>query len=200
MDAKSKARFINSVAGGQVVPCPSCNNINPPGSVFCRACGTRLQAPEPEEPEEQAEIEAAAEVICPVCNAVLAPDAVFCSSCGTRITGADAVEKNEEYTAADSEEYTAAGSEEYTAEAEEEYTAAVNEEYTAPINDGPAFRPVQEAPRRSVQEAPRRPVQKRTLNFAVPEEETAVEVSVFAQGLPEWDVVPPQVLVRRVKK
>ena len=188
MDAKSKARFINSVAGGQTVPCPSCNNINPPGSVFCRACGTRLQAAEPAEPELPEEPEAAAEVICPVCHAVLPWDAVFCFSCGTKIAGDDGSEKNEEYA------------EEYTEEYAEEYTEEYTEENTETVNEGPAFRPVQESPMRPVHESPRRPVQKRTLNFAVPEEETAVEVSVFAQGLPEWDVVPPQVLVRRAKK
>lgn len=26
------------------------------------------------------------------------------------------------------------------------------------------------------------------------------EISVFAQGLPSWDVVPPQVIVRRTRK
>jgi hypothetical protein len=38
-------------------------------------------------------------------------------------------------------------------------------------------------------------------NFAEPEvEEYKEPVSVFAQGLPSWDVVPPQIMVRRKKK
>ena len=31
-------------------------------------------------------------------------------------------------------------------------------------------------------------------------EEYKEPVSVFAQGLPSWDVVPPQIMVRRKKK
>ncbi len=42
MDAKNKAEFINSVAGGKTVPCPKCNTANNPNSKFCKACGTKL--------------------------------------------------------------------------------------------------------------------------------------------------------------
>lgn len=45
MDAKSKANFINSVAGGQSVPCPKCNSLNNPKSQFCVSCGAELTAP-----------------------------------------------------------------------------------------------------------------------------------------------------------
>lgn len=31
-------------------------------------------------------------------------------------------------------------------------------------------------------------------------EQQSEEISVFAQGLPSWDVVPPQIIVRRKKK
>lgn len=43
MDAKSKANFINSVAGGQKVPCPNCNALNEADSLFCFSCGTKLE-------------------------------------------------------------------------------------------------------------------------------------------------------------
>ena len=43
MDAKSKANFINSVASGQKVPCPSCGVLNEPDSLFCFSCGTKLE-------------------------------------------------------------------------------------------------------------------------------------------------------------
>lgn len=44
MDAKSKANFINSVANGQVVPCPVCGAQNAPDSKFCISCGSELAA------------------------------------------------------------------------------------------------------------------------------------------------------------
>ena len=172
MDAKSKARFINSVAGGQGVPCPSCNYMNPPGAVFCRTCGTRLQPEEPVQPEESVKSEKEVQVVCPACHTVLAPDAVFCFSCGTKI---------KEYKADEREVLPEQGD------------AAVE-------NAQPAFRAVDEDTVKPEPAAVRRPVQKRTINFAAPVEEKEEEVSVFAQGLPSWDVVPPQVVVRRMKK
>lgn len=42
MDAKSKANFINSIAGGQNIPCPKCNNLNEADAKFCTSCGTKL--------------------------------------------------------------------------------------------------------------------------------------------------------------
>lgn len=42
MDAKTKAAFINSVAGGTKIPCPKCNLLNEPDSSFCFSCGTPL--------------------------------------------------------------------------------------------------------------------------------------------------------------
>lgn len=45
MDAKSRANFINSVAAGETIPCPTCNAANKPGAKFCLSCGTELKAP-----------------------------------------------------------------------------------------------------------------------------------------------------------
>lgn len=42
MDARSKANFINAVAGGQSVPCPRCNAMNKATAKFCVACGAPL--------------------------------------------------------------------------------------------------------------------------------------------------------------
>ena len=50
MNARSKADFINSVAGG-MIPCPNCQKLNEPDSKFCEACGTRLVKPEETKPE-----------------------------------------------------------------------------------------------------------------------------------------------------
>ena len=49
MNARSKADFINSVAGG-MIPCPNCQKLNEPDSKFCEACGTRLLKPEEPKP------------------------------------------------------------------------------------------------------------------------------------------------------
>lgn len=42
MDAKSKAKFINSIAEGKAIPCPQCNTANKPDAEFCTACGAKL--------------------------------------------------------------------------------------------------------------------------------------------------------------
>lgn len=44
MGMNNKASFINSVAGGQIVPCPKCGNANKPGSTFCASCGSEIVA------------------------------------------------------------------------------------------------------------------------------------------------------------
>lgn len=44
MDAKMRANFINSVAGGKKVTCPSCNTLNDADSKFCMTCGTKLES------------------------------------------------------------------------------------------------------------------------------------------------------------
>ena len=122
MDAKSRANFINSVGGGQQVPCPGCGALNKADSRFCITCGTPMgQAAVQEQTEDPIVQEQAAEA---------APKMPFAP-----------VKKDE--------------------------TKKVRIEKSAP-------KPV--------------PVEE-------PE-----EVSVFAEGLPSWDIVPPQVVVRRKKK
>lgn len=111
MESKN-ANFINSVAQGEIVPCPVCNANNEPGSKFCMICGSAMQK------------EASAPAFAPV----------------------------------------------------EEAAPAF-----APVEEpAPAFAPTQEeaaAPtREEVREEP---------------------VSAFAQGLPAWDIVPPQIMVKR---
>lgn len=96
MDAKSKANFINSVAGGQVVPCPNCGTENKPDSKNCISCGAEIAA-------------------------------------------------------------------------------------TATTNAAPVFAPVADNPAQTTEEATK---------YTEP-------ASVFADGLPSWDIVPPQVMVRR---
>lgn len=96
MDAKSKASFINSVAGGQVVPCPVCGTANSPENKVCSSCGAEIAA-------------------------------------------------------------------------------------IAAASDAPAFAPAVSDPGQAAGENAR---------YTEP-------VSVFADGLPSWDIVPPQIMVRR---
>ena len=107
MDAKTKAAFINSVAGGTKIPCPKCNLLNEPDSSFCFSCGTPL------------------------------PGNV------SNVNGSDAESYDEE----------------------EEQTMAMD------AVSGDVFLP-------AVQE----------------------EKSAFAQGLPSWDLEPPQVAIRRIRQ
>ncbi|MCD7784754.1 MAG: zinc-ribbon domain-containing protein [Oscillospiraceae bacterium] len=115
MDAKTRANFINSVASGNVIPCPNCGAANKSDSKFCIQCGTKLGAPAPAQTDSPKP--AAAPAFAPVAEA------------------------------------------------------------SVPQNVAPAASvdiPAQNAQVRYVEEK-----------------------SVFAEGLPEWDIVPPQVVVRR---
>lgn len=100
MDAKSKADFINSVAGRQKILCPNCNALNDSDSMFCFSCGTKLEIAE-----------------------------------------------------------------------------KANLNTNEAVQNGPAFQ----------------------MAVSVPVEEQEDD-NAFAQGLPDWDMVPPQVVVRRKRK
>ena len=65
--------------------------------------------------------------------------------------------------------------------------------------EAPAFAPAKEAAPAFTPANKAAEPKKTEVNKAVPVVETDEE-SVFAQGLPEWDIVPPQVVVRRKKK
>ena len=104
MDAKARANFINSVAGGQKIPCPKCNYLNESDSRFCAVCGTSLEKKEAEIP----------------------------------------------------------------------------------------FAPIQK-------EEPKKEPVKEPVKMVVPQV-VEEEKSVFAEGLPSWDIEPPQIMVRRKRK
>ncbi|NBH98311.1 hypothetical protein D7Y41_00265 [Anaerotruncus sp. 1XD22-93] len=126
MDAKARANFINSVGGGQQVPCPGCGVLNKADSRFCITCGTPMQQAAAQEQTEAPPVQEQ--------DAEAAPEMPF------------APVKKEE-----------------TKKARVEKPVTKRAEKPAPVEE--------------------------------PE-----EVSVFAEGLPSWDIVPPQVVVRRKKK
>ena len=145
MNARSKADFINSVAGG-MIPCPNCQKLNEPDSKFCEACGTRLVKPEEPKPEATPAFE-------PVKKEEPAP-------------AFEPVKKVEPAPAF---------------------------EPVKKVETAPAFEPVKKVEPAPAFEPVKKTEIKRDVVYQEPE-------SVFAKGLPDWDMVPPQVMVRRKKR
>ena len=157
MNARSKADFINSVAGG-MIPCPNCQKLNEPDSKFCEACGTRLVKPEEPKPEAT-----------PAFEPVKKEEPVPAFEPVKKVEPAPAFEPVKKVEPAPAFE-------------------PVKKEEPAP-----AFEPV-----KKVEPVPAfEPVKKTEIKQEVVYHEPE---SVFAKGLPDWDMVPPQVMVRRKKR
>ena len=176
MDAKMRADFVNSVASGQKVPCPVCNTLNDPDGSFCIACGHSLK-------KEEKKDENSGTVICPVCQNANKKGFRFCTVCGNKLDEAESTKSSDPVTpqpAAAPAQSKAAGQQPVAPAPDVQRNMGKNASQVAP-----AFEPAK----------------KMAFNFAEPEvEEYKEPVSVFAQGLPSWDVVPPQIMVRRKKK
>lgn len=134
MDAKSKANFINSVAGGNGIPCPNCGRLNNPNGKFCVACGTQLKAVQTSEQSEA-----------PFPPAAEADD-----------TPASTDKKPSE----------------------------------------PAFEQVLDSAEQKAEKAAFKPEPSKPSD----NHEAAEPKSAFALGLPDWNIEPPQVMVRRRSK
>ena len=150
MDAKSKANFINSVAGAQKISCPNCNTLNDADSMFCAICGTKIGS-EPEIENLNTEV--------------------------SQVLNDNQVSVSLDQAATTSSSFT------------------------------PAFAPALAKEKKTTSEPntneqkPKSDVAKPAFQMVTPEpEELPEEVSVFAEGLPDWDMVPPQVVVRRKSK
>ncbi len=67
--------------------CPGCGKINESNYTFCAVCGTRLDAPKEEKPEDSpAAQEEKKERICQECGRTLHDDEAFCPGCGAKIS------------------------------------------------------------------------------------------------------------------
>lgn len=179
MDAKMRANFINSVAGGQKIPCPSCNTLNNADASFCITCGRPLKETVPNT--------ATSKKICPACNTENDADSLFCVSCGTKLGENQPIEANNVVPV--------------VTPVQQEPTPVIQQNNTAAA---PAFNPVKRpaaAPTANAAQQNNSAEKNQAFKFVEPkvvkEEE---EVSVFAQGLPAWDIVPPQIMVRRKAK
>ena len=160
MDAKSKANFINSVAGGQGIPCPNCNTLNEADSKFCIACGTPLTQKKPENVVPFATAEPVQE---PTPTPAAAPS-----------------QEKEPVPAAEPSQQPFP-----TAEPSQQQPFAAAEPSRPPVRP----RPVQSRTKQAEQPKSAAPTEK----YVEPE-------SVFAEGLPCWDIEPPQVVVRRKRR
>ncbi len=136
MNIKSKANFINAVAGGQKIPCPTCNTLNKSDALFCISCGTKLPVNRAKGNKEE--------------TMDLKED---------RLQGSQRIIHEPVEVAVS------------TGESDNSVRKNLQ---TVSENKRQAFRPVVSAD--SAEEG---------------------QISVFAQGLPAWDVVPPQIMVRR---
>ena len=136
MNIKSKVNFINAVAGGQKIPCPTCNTLNKSDALFCISCGTKLPVNRAKGNKEE--------------TMDLKED---------RLQGSQRIIHEPVEVAVS------------TGESDNSVRKNLQ---TVSENKRQAFRPVVSAD--SAEEG---------------------QISVFAQGLPAWDVVPPQIMVRR---
>lgn len=182
MDAKSKANFINSVAGGQGIPCPNCNTLNEADSRFCIACGTPLSQKKPENAVPFAAAEPVQE-----------PTPTSAAASSQEPTPTPAAEPSQEpaFAAAPSQEKEPVPAAEPSQQPFPTAEPSQQQPFAAAEPSRPPVRP--------------RPVQSRTKQAeqpksAAPTEKYVEPESVFAEGLPSWDIEPPQVVVRRKRR
>ncbi len=195
MDAKSRANFINSIGTGRKIPCPNCDTLNDPDDLFCSNCGTKLIKPAMNTEES---VDSAAETE----PAVPAFQPAFKEA----ESSAPAFKPAEEEPVSTAPAFQPAAPAFRPAPKETENTApAFSAAVKEAENSAPAFRAAISKTARSIsslgetakEKTNNAPVFSPVAPAPVVEEEP---VSVFAQGLPDWDMLPPQVMVRRKKK
>ncbi len=166
------ANIINTVASGEGRPCPNCNTMNDADSLFCFVCGTKLEAIAPAAFEPVVTPEPA--------NAfepVVTPEPANAFEPVVTPEPANAFEPV--VTPEPANAFEPVNINETVNETENQEAAPA----FTPVNEVKAEEPVVKAPE----------AVKPVSNYVEPE-------SVFAQGLPEWSIEPPQVVVRRRKK
>ena len=223
MDAKSKANFINAVASGQVVPCINCGTANTPGDRFCITCGAPLQQGKQSaandapvfEPAVAPPAAQAGDVPCPGCGTANTPGDRFCIAC-------DAPLQQEEQPAANDAPVFEPAVAPPVAQAGDVLCpgcgtanttgdrfciacgAPLQQEEQPAANDAPIFAPITESPFETQAEEPaagNTPILAPVAATPPAAQEQASKyiepASVFAEGLPSWDIVPPQIMVKR---
>ncbi len=191
MEAKTNANIINAVANGTQVPCPNCNTMNEADSRFCMTCGTLLvPATENNKPEEQAES------LIPVTE-VKQEEIPFATLDSDKLAEVP-FEAVGVYNKAELP-FSPTNNVEQRASAKPEVQ---EENFVTPFTPvtkkrrGVAFASVTE----SLAQEPEEDIPLQPIQNEITTQEVMEAVSVFAKGLPKWDIVPPQVAVRRKKK
>lgn len=93
--SKEKVRQCNEQLNNlkQSDRCPGCGAIIPSGSVFCSACGVKIEdAVKEKAAMEQKQINSR---VCPNCGRTAGDNAVFCTYCGTKIPEEDSIVEKE---------------------------------------------------------------------------------------------------------
>ena len=221
MDAKSNTNFNNSAAGGQLVFCSACGAQNTPDCRFCTSCGNRLVIL-PEAPATPVTPAASDGSAAPVRSSAPAFQTVSDESFDTgEKPVSDAVTPVSSAASAfqpmTEEPFSAV--EEPESELDIPATPASPVSSTAPVFQrvaGGLFGAAEDPDTPVVSDAPAgsaapafQSVDEETSGVAhKPEHHSEGEkiekyiepASVFADGLPPWDIVPPQVMVRRRRK
>ncbi len=204
MDAKTNANIINAVASGEQVQCPNCNTMNEADACFCMTCGTPLaQAMKNIANEEQAEpvfpVTTAPPTDIPFApaDAVKEPDVPFApANVGAEPDIPFAPINSDKTTELPFAPANAVGPEAQVYPAVHEDNVAVPFSPVPKKRKSAAFAPVSGPVVQEPEEfIPLQPIQNE-----ITTEEVMEAVSAFAEGLPDWDIVPPQVAVRRKKK
>lgn len=143
-------------------------------------------------------VAAGQKIPCPNCNAANEPDARFCVICGAKLT-----RENRPAAPAFGTAPAAPGPQQMPVE-NPAVKPAVNPAANPAANPAvrPAANPAANPDVRPAANPAVNPAVKPTAKPAVnpvrpPVEEIPEERAVFANGLPDWDILPPQVLVRR---
>lgn len=192
MEAKTNANIINAVASGMQVPCPNCNTMNEVDSRFCMTCGTPLT-----QPMQTIVTEEKAEPLIPVTE-VTQEEIPFASLDSEKVAEvpfeAVGVNKKTELPFLP----TNNAEPEVIAKPEIQTENNIVTPFT-PVTKkrrGAAFASISEP---LVQE-PEADIPLQPIQNEITTQEVMEAVSAFAEGLPKWDIVPPQVAVRRKKK
>ena len=191
MEAKTNANIINAVANGTQVPGPNCNTMNEADSRFCMTCGTPLiPATQKTVAEEQAE------PVIPVTE--VEPEEIpFASLDSEKVAEIpfQAVGVNSKTDLPFSPTNNVETGLAVKPEVQEENTVIPFTPVTKKRRSV-AFSSVTEP----LAQEPEAVIPLQSIQNEITTQEVMEAVSAFAEGLPKWDIVPPQVAVRRKKK
>ncbi|MFQ8892996.1 MAG: hypothetical protein ACLR8H_11540 [Clostridium sp.] len=124
---------------------------------------------------------------CPVCSTLNEFDSKYCYMCGAQLINASVNPENDEVTS----KQCTTSLEKVTKTNETMNNAQKKDNTLAP------FEPIEKSQMANDKAQTSKPAFDM---FSVAETEEPEEISTFAQGLPSWDVVPPQIVIRRKKK